>query len=60
MSTTPNYSTLIADCAASVDAAATLVEALKARLRERLGSTDDGDALAREQAAAHGFAWAAT
>ena len=60
MSTTPNYSTLIADCAASVDAAATLVEALKARLRERLGSTADGDALAREQAAAHGFAWAAT
>ena len=61
MTARPDSTALIADCAAALGAADALIDALKARLRERLGGDDDaGEALNREQAAAHGFAWAAT
>ena len=49
---------LDAACAAALAAADRLVDALRVRLRARLG--DDPDAAHREQARTHGFAWAAT
>jgi (2S)-methylsuccinyl-CoA dehydrogenase len=49
---------LDAACAAALAAADRLVDALRVRLRARLG--DDPDAANREQARTHGFAWAAT
>jgi (2S)-methylsuccinyl-CoA dehydrogenase len=50
---------LDADCAAALAAADRLLDALRTLMRARLG--DGGpDALNREQARGHGFAWAAT
>jgi len=49
---------LDAACAAALGAADRLIDALRTQLRARLGG--DAEALNREQARAHGFAWAAT
>ncbi|HYF58110.1 MAG TPA: acyl-CoA dehydrogenase family protein [Burkholderiaceae bacterium] len=51
---------LDAACAAATTAADRLVDALRERLRGRVGRPADPAALEREQAAAHGVAWAAT
>jgi len=53
---------LLDACRQAHDAAQALHGSLQARVRERLRSAgpDAGEAFNREQAAAHGFAWAAT
>jgi (2S)-methylsuccinyl-CoA dehydrogenase len=51
---------LAAARAAALDAAQRLVDALLERLRDRVGRPPRADALERDQAAAHGVAWAAT
>jgi (2S)-methylsuccinyl-CoA dehydrogenase len=52
---------LLADCGAALGAAGRLLDAIAARLRVSLGAGGDaGEALNREQAVAHGYAWAAT
>jgi (2S)-methylsuccinyl-CoA dehydrogenase len=62
MSTTTTRHDLLRSCGRALDALQALQRAQLARLRELLreADADPGEALNREQARAHGFAWAAT
>jgi (2S)-methylsuccinyl-CoA dehydrogenase len=60
MSAPPVVPELLTACERALGAAEALTEALQRRLREAVGADDSGEALNREQARAHGFAWAAT